>query len=225
MAETGRRLNDRVSNASRQGAASIGGIDDGVGDGIIPCAAGPLIETPGGPRPVAHLRPGDLVTTLDEGPQPVRQIARRVIGLAELVADPGLQPVEILPGALGPGLPDRAVLVLPQHRILFGGAVCELHFGAEEVLVPATQLVGRRNVRQRMQAVTHVQIMFDRHQMVRAHGLWLESHQPGLHRVAGMPDLPRADVVRLVPDLAGAGCCKATRMTLKDYETRVLLAS
>lgn len=240
MPLTGRRLPEPASKAFHHGSAARDASDGAEGDsaeggsaegdgaegcGIIPCGAGTLMETPEGQRPVESLRPGDLVLTLDDGPQPVRRIARREVGLAELVADPGLHPVEIPPDAIGPGLPERAIRVLPQHRILFGGAVCELLFGAEEVLVPAIQLVGRRNVRQRMQAATCVQIMFDRHQIVRTHGLWLESHPPGRSMSAGLSDPQRADVLRPFPDLAGDVSCRAARMTLKDYETRVLLAS
>jgi hypothetical protein len=212
-------LHDR--SGAVPGAMSLAEIEH-----LIPCfSAGTLIETPEGPRPVASLRPGDPVLTLDDGPQPVRRIARRAVGLADLLADPGLQPVEIPPGALGLGLPERAIRVSPQHRVLFGGAVCELLFGAEEVLVPAIQLLGWRNVRQRMQALTYVQIMFDRHQIVRTQGLWLESHQPSRHGIAGIPDAQCAQMLRLFPEREGAGSCPAARMTLMDYETRVLLAS
>lgn len=50
--------------------------------GFFCFAAGTLIATPGGDRPVEGLLPGDSVTTLDHGPQPLRWIgARRVAGL------------------------------------------------------------------------------------------------------------------------------------------------
>jgi Ca2+-binding RTX toxin-like protein len=191
---------------------------------VIPCfTSGTLIETPSGPRPVEGLQPGDLVMTLDDGPQPVRWIGQRKLGLADLVADPSLQPVEIAANALGAGMPDRSVRVSPQHRVLFGGAVCELHFGAEEVLVPAIQLVGQRNVGQRLAPVTYVHVMFDRHQIVRTHGMWSESYQPGERTLDGMPDLQRDELLRLFPDLSSPGAYPAARPTLKAYETKVLL--
>lgn len=192
---------------------------------IIPCfTAGTLIETPDGPRRVESLQPGDLILTLDEGPQPVRWIGQRKFGLADLLSDPSLQPVEIPAAALGDGVPGRRIRVSPQHRIMFGGAVCELHFGTEEVLVPAIQLVGRRAIRQRLQPVTYVHLMFDRHQIVQTHGLWSESYQPGERTLDAMPDPQREELLRLFPDLEVPGSYPAARMTLKGYETRVLLA-
>lgn len=191
---------------------------------IIPCfTAGTLIETPDGPRRVESLQPGDLVLTLDDGPQPVRWIGQRRLGLANLLADPSLQPVEIPAAAFGAGVPRCAIRVSPQHRVLFAGAVCELHFGTEEVLVPAIQLAGRRGICQRPQPVTYVHVMFDRHQIVQTHGLWSESYQPGERTLSGLPDPQRDELLRLFPDLEVPGCYPAARMTLKGYETRVLL--
>ncbi len=188
-------------------------------------AGGTLIETPAGPRPVDGLRPGDLVLTLDDGPQPVLRVGRRRLCLADLMADPGLQPVEIAADALGPGLPDRAVRVSPQHRVLFAGAICELLFGAEEVLVPALQLVGQGRARQLPLPLAHVQVMFDRHQIVQTHGLWSESCQPDEPGPDGLRDPPRNGLSRPCRELAVPGVHAAARMTLRHHETRVLLGS
>lgn len=191
---------------------------------VVPCfTAGTLIETPAGSRAVEDLRTGDLVLTLDDGPQPVCWVGQRRLGLADLMADPSLQPVSIAAHALAEGVPDRAIRVSPQHRILFGGAACELHFGAEEVLVPAIQLVGQRNVSQELRPTTYVHLMFERHQIVRTHGMWSESYQPGERTLAGMPDPQRDELLRLFPELDSPGAYPAARMTLKGYEARVLL--
>jgi Ca2+-binding RTX toxin-like protein len=209
-----------------QNGAFLGTMDFTEIEHVVPCfTAGTLIETPLGPRAVEDLRPGDLVLTLDDGPQPVRWVGQRNLGLAELVADPSLQPVEIGASALGAGVPARTIRVSPQHRVLFGGAVCELHFGTEEVLVPAIQLVGQRKISQRLSPVSYVHVMFDRHQIVQTHGLWSESFQPGERTLDGMPDPQRDELLRLFPDLAAPGSYPAARMTLKGYETRVLLQS
>lgn len=191
---------------------------------VVPCfTAGTMIETPDGPRAVEDLRPGDLVHTRDDGPQPVRWVGQRRLGLTDLMADPSLQPVEISAGALGPDLPDRPVQVSPQHRVLFRGAACELYFGMDEVLVPAIQLLGRPGLVQRMQPVTYVHILFDRHQIVETHGMWSESFQPGARVMDSMPDPQRDELLRLFPELKAPGAYPAARMTLKAYETRVLL--
>jgi serralysin len=193
---------------------------------IIPCfTAGTMILTPTGPRPVESIRPGDLVTTLDDGPQVVRWVGRRDLGLGDLVRHPALQPVELTADALGPGVPETALSVSPQHRVLLTGASCALFFGEDEVLVPAHQLVGRPGVRQRLGPVSYVHLLFDKHQIVQTHGLWSESFQPGPMVLGKMPDAQREELFALFPDLADPAGFPAARATLKAHETRMLLAA
>ncbi|HEY6919584.1 MAG TPA: Hint domain-containing protein, partial [Tabrizicola sp.] len=205
--------------------AVLGTMDFAEIEQVVPCfASGTLVDTPDGPRPVESIRPGDLVLTLDDGPQPVRWCGQRRLGLADLLADPSLHPVEIAAGALREGVPECAVRVSPQHRVMFAGAECELFFGAEEVLVPAIQMVGRRpGIRQQLSPVVYVHLMFDRHQILSTHGMWSESFQPGDRVLDGMPDPQRDELLRLFPDLEAPQSYPAARMTLKRHETRVLM--
>ncbi|MGL4237409.1 Hint domain-containing protein [Tabrizicola sp.] len=190
---------------------------------VIPCfTAGTLIDTPLGPRPVESIRPGDLVDTLDDGPQVVRWVGHRSLGLAELVADPSLWPVQLEPGSIGLGLPSRTLTLSPQHRVLLSGALCELYFGIAEVLAPAVHLADRPGVRRALEPVTYVHLMFDRHQIVRTEGVWSESFQPGPAVLAGMPDAQQEELFRLFPDLASGAAYPAARSTLKAYETYLL---
>jgi hypothetical protein len=191
---------------------------------VVPCfTEGTLIQTPDGPRRVESLRPGDLVETLDDGPQPLRWVGRRRLGVADLVAEPALVPVRIKAGALGPGCPATAITFSPQHRILFDGAVCELYFGEVQVLVPAIHLAGRPGISRPNHAVTYVHLLFDRHQIVRAHGLWSESYQPAQRTLQGLPDPQRDELLQLFPELADRDCYPAARTTLKAFESHVLL--
>jgi len=193
---------------------------------IIPCfAAGTLIDTPDGPCAVETLRAGDLVDTLDSGPQPLRWVASRSLSLAELVADPTLVAVRIAPGALGDNLPTDALTVSPQHRILFSGARCELHFGEDEVLVPAIHLSDRPGITRPLQPVTYVHLMFDAHQILHAAGVWSESYQPGAATLSGLPDPQRDELFRLFPALAEGSTFPAARSTLRAYESRLLFAA
>lgn len=191
---------------------------------VIPCfAMGVLVETSDGPRPVESIRPGDRVLTRDCGPQVVRWAGQRSLSLAEVLANPALQPVELAPGALGPGLPDRALTLSPQHRLLLAGPRCELLFGEIEVLVPALHLAGRAGVSRPLAPVTYVHLMFDRHQIVQTHGIWSESFQPGERVLCAMPDLQRDELLHLFPELDSGEVYPAARATLKAHETRVLL--
>lgn len=193
---------------------------------VIPCfTLGTLIETAEGPRRVESLQPGDLVLTLDDGLQPLRWIGQRVLSARALAADPSLRPVVLAPDALGANLPDAALAVSPQHRLLFQGAGCELHFGEDEVLVPAAHLVGQPGVARGAGPVTYVHLMFDRHQVVRTHGVWSESYQPGARTLASAGSAQRDELFRLFPDLSRGQDYPAARSTLKAHETRVLVGA
>lgn len=63
-------------------------------------ATGMMIDTPDGPRAVETLRPGNLVTTIDRGPQTIRWVRSSDHPLEE--TDVEGKPVLIQAGALGP---------------------------------------------------------------------------------------------------------------------------
>ena len=195
---------------------------------VTPCfTPGTRIDTIEGPLAVEDLRPGDLVLTRDNGFQPVRWVGRRLLGCDELRAAPSLCPVRIAPGALGRGLPERGLVVSPQHRVLLSGSTVELMFGEGEVLAPALHLVGRPGIaRAGMNPVTYVHIMFDRHEIVCSEGAWTESYQPGLRTLVAMPDPQRDELLRLFPELidaAGQVDYPAARPSLKAHEVRALV--
>jgi Ca2+-binding RTX toxin-like protein len=139
---------------------------------VICFLAGTLIATPGGPRPVERLVPGDLVLTLDEGALPVRWISatrHRWPGSLERQ-----KPVRLSAGSLGAGLPYRALTVSPQHRMLVPGRLRGL-------LVPAKALVGRPGIAA-MTAATeavYVHVLLERHSVIWADGAPSESFYPG----------------------------------------------
>lgn len=126
---------------------------------------GTLITTPNGECPVQDLRPGDLVTTLDHGPQLLRKVLYRKALGPEL--DARHQPVEIAAGALAPGIPRRPLRVSPQHRILIRSEIVQRVMGRADVLVPAISLVGRPGIRQlHLEQVEYYHLIFDKHQIV-----------------------------------------------------------
>ena len=185
----------------------------------IPCfVAGTRIRTPQGERPVETLKPGDLVDTLDNGPQPLRWIGRRSVP-----ATGALAPVAIRAGTFGR---HGRLMVSPQHRILVRDALAELLFGETDVLVAAKDLVDDRAVR-RIEGgeVTYVHLLFDRHEVIFSEGLATESFLPGPQSSRQFEAETLAEIAAIFPELdpaTGEGYSPAARRALKAHEARVL---
>ncbi|PWJ20377.1 Hint domain-containing protein [Jannaschia seohaensis] len=192
-----------------------------------PCfTPGTLIATPQGEVPVEALRVGDRVITRDNGMQTIRWIGRRDVTLAEMVATDAWCPVLIRQGALGHGLPERDMIVSPQHRVLVVDDDALLYFEEREVLIAAKHLVGRRAIeRMAPRAVSYIHVMFDAHQVILSDGAWTESFQPGDDSLAGLQDAQREELLSLFPDLreeAGRDGYVAARRALKRREAALL---
>ncbi|MGV6811291.1 MAG: Hint domain-containing protein [Brevirhabdus sp.] len=180
-----------------------------VGDFGPPCfTSGTMIDTPDGPRRVEDIRPGDLVTTLDSGPQTVRWVGKRTV-------DGGgdFAPILFAPGALDN---TTALLVSPQHRMLVDGWKAELFYGEDSVLVAAKHLVNNDTVTVAPCAeVTYVHILFDTHEVVMADGAPAESFFPGDFMLSRDVEL-RAEMLKIFPELATEGVanlpCTARRV-------------
>lgn len=145
--------------------------------GAVCFAAGTLIETSDGPRPIESLQPGARVATQDNGLQPLRWIGERCFGPRDLMRNPRLRPIRIARGALGPGLPRHDLVVSPQHRILLRSRISERMFGARSVLVPAVKLLALPGVTREpaTDAVRYLHLLFDRHEVISANGCPAES--------------------------------------------------
>ena len=159
----------------------------------VPCfTPGTLIATPDGDVAVDALTVGDLVLTLDNGPQPIRWIGRRQVPGSGRMA-----PVRFSAGALGN---HRPLLVSPQHRMLVRGWKAELLFGESEVLVAAQHLVdGDRVARAPCPTVDYIHLAFDRHEILNSDGAWTESFNPGASVLDGDRAL-RAELTTLFPE-------------------------
>lgn len=160
----------------------------------IPCfTPGARIDTDQGPVPVERLRPGHRVRTLDHGYQPVRWVGCHRLSVADLAAHPGLRPVVIRRCALGNA---RPMLVSPQHGFLLGGQLIR----AKHLAAVWGGRIAR--VDQRVQAVTYVHFLCDRHEVVFAEGIATESLYPGTMALRAMGLAALAELLRLFPDLA-----------------------
>lgn len=183
-----------------------------------PCfAAGTLIETAAGARPVETLRPGDLVRTLDNGLQPVRWAGTRTVPGAGPLA-----PVRITAGTLGN---DADLLVSQQHRILLRGWRAEMHFGQHEVLVAAKHLVNGKTIRLLpCHQITYAHLAFDRHEIIIAAGIHCESLFLGKMAINAMGPQARGELLAIFPELAARHWHSETaRACLKSWETRLVV--
>ncbi len=197
-------------------------------ENIIPCfTPGTLIATPRGEVPVESLRPGDRIITRDSGMQEIRWIGRRDLTWADLKAAPHLKPIMIRQGSLGNGLPERDMMVSPNHRVLVANDRTALYFDEHEVLVSAKHLAGGKGVHSVDAAgSSYIHFMFDRHEVVLSNGAWTESFQPGDLTLKGMGNAQRSEIFDLFPDLktdAGVENYGSARRTLKRHEAMLIV--
>jgi len=195
---------------------------------IIPCfTPGTTIATPKGERLVEELREGDRIITRDNGIQEIRWVGRKDISGRELVNTPYLKPVLIKAGALGNGLPERDMLVSPNHRLLVANDRTQLYFDESEVLAAAKHLVGSAGIVELdVMQTSYIHFMFDRHEVVLSNGAWTESFQPGDYSLKGIGNSQRGEILELFPELAsqtGLDGYQAARKSLKKHEARLLV--
>ena len=197
-------------------------------ENLIPCfTPGTLIATPRGEKLVEELQLGDRVITRDNGLQEIRWIGHRALGAQDLQNAPHLKPVLIRAGALGHGLPERDMLVSPQHRLLLNSERAALYFEEREVLAAAKHLTGMEGVDQvEASGTTYIHFMFDQHEVVLSNGAWTESFQPGEQVLDGMGAEQRDEIFDLFPELReaqGIEAYQAARRSLKKHEARLLV--
>lgn len=173
------------------------------------------IETPQGPRPAGSLRAGDLVETVDAGPQPVLWSGR-----IALPALGGLRPVRLCPPGFGE---TRDLWLMAQHRLALSGPTVDYLFGQDEVLIAAQHLVDGCHALQPTRAGVlqwHGILLADHHLLI-ADGCRIESLYAG--RLARQPALAATTALA---DLARAGTLPAhgapVRPVLNGYEAEML---
>lgn len=179
-------------------------------------AKGTLIETPSGPCFIETLTEGDMVNTLDHGPQEIRWIGnQRVPGTGPNA------PVHIAAGALGN---IRPLIVSQNHRMLITGPMAELMFGEAEVLVAAKHLVNDGSIRiVPCREVRYYHFLCDQHQIVFAEGCPAESLFPGAQTLKSVDVEARDEIIRIFPQLAlNDSDSTLSRYTLSGREAAAL---
>ncbi|MFC6586242.1 Hint domain-containing protein [Sulfitobacter pacificus] len=196
-------------------------------ENVIPCfTPGTKIATPKGERLVQELKVGERVITRDNGIQEIRWVGARDMSGAELEKAPHLKPVLIRQGALGNDLPERDMMVSPNHRVLVANDKTALYFEEREVLVAAKHLTDLEGVDiVEVSQTTYIHVMFDQHEVILSDGAWTESFQPGDMSLAGIGKEQRQEILELFPELAttaGIEGYASARRSLKKHEAKLI---
>jgi len=144
---------------------------------VVCFAAGTLIDTDRGPRPVESLSTGDMILTQNGTYQPLVANMNRHLSPAELARHHKLRPVRISAGSLGKGLPTRDLLVSRQHRMLINSKIAKRMFGTSDVLIAAIKLTELPGifVDTSVQNVTYHHLLLENHEVIFAEGAPAES--------------------------------------------------
>lgn len=220
---TGNTLTEVFTVTSAAGTTNITITINGLDE--PPCfASGTLIETPGGPCAVEDLKAGDEVLTRDNGVQVLRWAGKRHIACHEQ-AFRAFQPVRLRKDCFARGVPERDVLVSPNHRILLRNPMVELVSGQKEVFCAAQLLInGQTIVREPVGEITYHHLLFDRHEVLFASGCESESFFPGEIGLESLDPPARAEVLALLPRLCRdpESYGDTARPVLKQHEAALL---
>ncbi len=168
-----------VSLKTSQATGINAGMSDVQNATIVCYGAGTLMATPKGDIPIERIQPGDMVTTLDHGPQTVRWIHCDTHPLDDV--EPETKPVLISANALGSGRPLNDMIVSPQHQILVGGGGQLTDWFKTECFAPAKSLTSLPGIRYMngKKRITWYHFACDRHEVITANGCYSESLRLG----------------------------------------------
>jgi len=183
-------------NDSNAGGINLG--QSNVQNARVVCfAEGTLIATTQGQVAVETLVPGDVVLTLDHGPQTIRWTRSDLHTIDP--SDDGASPVLIAVGALAAGVPATDLIVSPQHRVFVGGHRHLQDIFPDEAFVPAKALTSLPKIRfmNGKKQITWVHFACDDHEVVLANGALAESLLLGPMVVNGLSVREKIAVARV----------------------------
>jgi Hint domain len=193
-------MNPRAAGTRHSDGTSAEAV--GLASAVSPCfTPGTQILTERGEIPAELLRVGDRVVTRDNGIQEVRWIGLSRMYVQDFIVSPHLLPVSIRQGALGKGLPDRDLVVSPNHRVLVAAERTSIFFAEREVLVAAKHLQAQGVGTVESSGTVYIHFMFDRHEVILSNGAWTESFQPDDQTLKGMGNAQRLELLELFPAL------------------------
>lgn len=185
--------------------------------------SGCLVDTPNGPRRTDRLRCGDLVTTLDNGPQPILWIGKRRVHF-ETRPDPA-QPIRIAKNAFARGLPSRDTLLSPQHRVLVRTSAAYALNDPLGALAPAKALTRAHGIRALpgRRSITYFSLLLPGHEVIVVNGIATESLYPGPETFARLNAQERSDWLRLAARDGRVTGTPPARLLLSVSEARAAL--
>ncbi|WP_339763757.1 Hint domain-containing protein [uncultured Sulfitobacter sp.] len=198
-------------------------------ESIVPCfTPGSLIATAKGQRRVEDLQPGDMIITRDNGLQEIAWVGQRSLTQKDFIRRPELKPVLIKAGSLGEDMPERDIMVSPNHRMLIADKGVSMYFDEPEVLAAAKHLVGKDGISHvDVPETSYIHFMFERHEVVLSDGTWTESFYPGDYTIDGLGSDQRDEILTLFPELEtemGIKNYRTARPTVKKYEAKLLFS-
>ncbi|MEM9580499.1 MAG: Hint domain-containing protein [Pseudomonadota bacterium] len=186
---------------------------------IICFTPGTRIATPTGDVAAEKLRPGDLVMTADNGPQPLGWVGRSTVPAMGPFA-----PIRLAPNLTGAR---RPISVSPQHRMMICDWRAALMFDAQEVLVPAIHMLGFEGASVAYaHEATYIHLMLDAHEVIYAEGAPSESFHFAEEGLKALHPAARAELQLRYPqvaqDMRAHG--PTARRVLKRWESDMLLS-
>lgn len=168
---------------------------------------GANLRTPCGLRRIEIVRPGDLIVTRTSGLQPVQMVWKRRLTRAQLERNPELAPIRLRPRAIGPMMPQRDVLVAPDHRLLIPGFRLAGVPDDTSVLTEARKIADTSDAvfaDHNLDSVTYFQLVFAEHQVLAVDGLPLESYLPDAAAIEALGGEMRDALEERFPELRDA---------------------
>ncbi len=163
--------------------------------GVVCFTTGTQIRTPDGDRPIEELKVGDLVETVDGGPQPIKWIGTSHYDEAALIENPKLRPIVVSARVFGA---ERDLVVSRQHAFLLP---------KEDLLARAIQLVKMNVAGVRIahgrKRVTYHHIMFEKHELIYSEGIATESMYPGPQALRALCPEAMESLLRVFPKFKG----------------------
>ena len=162
-------------------------------------ARGALFASDNGPVAIEDLAPGDRLKTSDERCATVRWIASGIY----LPADSQLPTplTRIMTDSFGPARPDTCLTLGPAARLWHASSDAIVSYEGQRVLVPAVDFVDGLNAIETMPTspVQLFHLALDRHAVIYANGIEVESYHPGLDALQNMNPTLRAHYLAMFP--------------------------